>query len=339
MRAEGENRKRVPSSVSRASFVATGVLFVVALLLIFGVLPTESLRGWRVPLIVVLVAVAIVAALPSDGRLSVEKAKTAWAEPQTLAALSAMVVAVLGLVLNINGLIGPSAATEKKQDELQSTLEHSSAQERGQLSEINNRVKDIQSNTSGNGDPTDDDPRARIVELTGAWSVQGFVDAVSERDTDIVDKYLQSGMEVSTEHQGASAILYGFQGDMNNDPVALLQTFQANGYDLDEELTDGVILDSLTDGWAPLMFDTELTPENYTGGYAGGEFAGSLLFWIVSRAVYAGPTEQDHDVLEYLIEQGADCKVARSFLDDNREILDGTTPFDDLYPLIESCAR
>ncbi len=33
------------------------------------------------------------------------------------------------------------------------------------------------------------------------------------------------------------------------------------------------------------MFHTDLTPKGYTGGYQDGTFVGSLLFWIVQRAL------------------------------------------------------
>ena len=152
-------------------------------------------------------------------------------------------------------------------------------------------VQNIATNRSA-GDSTDNDPRAQIVKLTGAWSVQGFVDAIEQRNTDIVDKYLKSGMSATTLHSSASAILYGFQGDMDNDPVALLKTFQGNGYKLDDELVDGRILHSISDS-LPLRFETHLTPKNYTGGYSGGEFTGRLLLWVVSRVSWVGASGQD----------------------------------------------
>jgi hypothetical protein len=198
-------------------------------------------------------------------------------------------------------------------------------------------VQNIATNRSA-GDSTDNDPRAQIVKLTGAWSVQGFVDAIEQRNTDIVDKYLKSGMKATTLHSNASAVLYGFQGDMDNDPVALLKTFQGNGYKLDDELVDGRILHSISDS-LPLRFETQLTPKNYTGGYADGEFAGPLLLWVVSRASWVGASGQDRAVLAYLISQHADCSVALSYLDFNHDVLSGTSPFDELYPMIKKCAK
>jgi hypothetical protein len=184
----------------------------------------------------------------------------------------------------------------------------------------------------------DSDPRAQIVKLTGQWSEQGFIDAIEGSDTDIVDKYLKSGMKATTLHSNASALLYGFQAGVNSDPVALLKTFQANGFHLDDQLVDGRILKGLDES-LPLRFDTPLTPKNYTGGYAGGQFTGSLMLWIVSRASYVGVTDQDRTVLGYLISQHADCKVSKSYLEFNRDILSDTAPFKELYPMIEKCAK
>jgi hypothetical protein len=208
----------------------------------------------------------------------------------------------------------------------------------------NGRATPVESSTTVAGgqrtaaaDATDSDPRAQIVKLTGGWSVKGFVEAIAERDTDIVAKYLKSGMKATTQDKGASAILYGFQGDWNNDPVALLKTFQANGYKLDEELIDGRILVD-EQGNSPFRFDTPLTPKNYTGGYQDGKFAGSLLFWIVSRAMWNGASDQNRSVLKYLIAQGADCSVTLSFLDSNRDLFSDYPAFTEFYPMIKSCA-
>jgi hypothetical protein len=199
----------------------------------------------------------------------------------------------------------------------------------------------ILSGSSSAGDATSSDPQSRIVQLTGSWSEQGFVNAIVDRETNIVDLYLKSGMSATTLHEGASAILYGFQMDQNGDPVALVRTFQANGFKLDDELQDNSLMQRLTDGIMPLQFDTNLTPKGYTGGYEDGEFVGSLLFWIVAESAYAGVTDQDKQVLHYLIAQGADCDVALSYLDYARttnQLLDTDTPYQELYPMIRACA-
>jgi hypothetical protein len=194
------------------------------------------------------------------------------------------------------------------------------------------------------GPTPNNDPRAQIVQLTGSWSEQGFVNAIVDRDTSIVDLYLKSGMKATTLDQGASAILFGFQGvPQNGDPVALVKTFQADGFKVDDELKDSYLMHKLTDNFLPLMFDTDLTPKGYTGGYQDGVFVGSLLFWIVQRGVWMGPTDQDIQVINYLISQGADCKVPLSFLNYNGKEktnkVEGKNPYDELVPMMQSCAK
>lgn len=182
--------------------------------------------------------------------------------------------------------------------------------------------------------------RARIVQLTGSWSEQGFVNAIIERDTSIVSLYLKTGVKATTLHEGASAILFGFQGvPQNGDPVALVKTFQIDGFKVDDELEDSYLMQKLTNNDFPLQFDSDLAPKGYTGGYQDGTFVGSLLFWIVQRAAWAGPTDQDIRVIKYLISQGADCKVPLSFLESNSKTLGGTSPYKELLPVMQSCAK
>jgi len=188
--------------------------------------------------------------------------------------------------------------------------------------------------------PGEQGPRAQIVALTGTWSEQGFVDAImTPADTNIVDLYLRSGITAAALNSNTSAILYGFQDNLSNDPIALLKTFQANGYKLNDVLTDGRILQSLAPGNLPLPFQTNLTPKNYSGGYQGAVFTGPLMLWIIEKAVWLGPTDEDKLVLKYLIAHGADCSVTLSFLDFNRGTLADTAPFQELYPVIKACAR
>jgi hypothetical protein len=196
----------------------------------------------------------------------------------------------------------------------------------------------VSSTVSGAG--LSSDPRARIVQLTGSWSEQGFVEAIEERDTSLVALYLKTGMKATTLNRGASAVLWAFLGtSQNGDPVALVKTFQADGFKVDDELQDGYLMQKLTNDGLPLQFATDLTPKGYTGGYEGGTFVGSLLFWIVQLATWAGPTEQDIQVIKYLISQGADCKVVLSFLKFNRDALAGTSPYEELLPMMRSCAK
>jgi hypothetical protein len=181
-------------------------------------------------------------------------------------------------------------------------------------------------------------PRVRIVELTGSWSQDNFIEAVFERNTNIVALYLKSGMSATTLHKGASAILWGFQGRQNGDPVALIKTFQEAGFKVDEELEDSFLMDKLTEGFFPLHFETSLAPKGYSPRYWRGEFLGSLLLWIVERANWAGPIPEDIEVMDYLISQGANCSVPLSFLEFNRDSLGGTRPYRELLSMMQDCA-
>lgn len=171
---------------------------------------------------------------------------------------------------------------------------------------------------------------------------QGFVTAIVNRNTSVVALYLKSGLEATTLYKSASAILFGFQGvPQNGDPVALVKTFQADGFKVDDELKDSYLMGYQTDNLFPLQFHTDLTPNGYTGGYQGGTFVGSLLFWIVQRALGSSPADQDIQVIKYLISQGADCKVPLSFMKYNSNLLAGlsTSAYHELLPMMKSCAN
>ncbi len=188
------------------------------------------------------------------------------------------------------------------------------------------------------GPPANNDPRAQIVQLTGSWSEKGFVDAIVNRDTSIVDLYLKSGMKATTVSGGASAILYGFQGvSQNGDPVDLLKTFQASGFKVDDQLEDSTLINKLTNH-PPPVFDSPLAPKGYEGG-AMGKFVGSLLFWIVERSTAGwGATDQDVQVVNYLVGQGADCKVPLAFLKFSTWLSDYTA-YKTLFPILQNCAH
>lgn len=205
---------------------------------------------------------------------------------------------------------------------------------------INNYINNY--GPTSTGAALSNDPQAEVVQLTGSWSEQGFVNAVIDRDTSIVALYLKSGMTAKTLHEGASAILWGFQGvPQNGDPVALVKAFQAAGFKVDDELQDSYLMFQLSDGIFPLMFDTDLAPKGYTGGYQDGTFVGSLLFWIVQRALGTTATDQDIQVIRYLISQGADCKVTLSFMEFNSTTLSGLSKsaYEELLPMMQSCAK
>ena len=174
---------------------------------------------------------------------------------------------------------------------------------------------------------------------------QGFVNAIVNRNASVVALYLKSGLKATTLYKGASTILFGFQGVFQNgDPVALVKTFQAGGFEVDQELKDSYLMGALSDNLFPVSFDTNLTPKGYTGGYSGGWFVGSLLFWIVQRSLGTTVTDQDIQVIKYLISQGADCKVPLSFMKFNSKLLSGQSglssyAWNKLFPIIQSCVK
>ncbi len=171
---------------------------------------------------------------------------------------------------------------------------------------------------------------------------KGFVNAIVNRNANVVALYLKSGLEATTLYKGASSILFGFQGvPQNGDPVELIKTYQAHGFKVDQELEDSYLMGALSENLFPVQFHTNLTPKGYTGGYEGGTFVGSLLFWIVQRALGTSLADQDLPVIKYLINQGADCKVTLSFMNYNSKLLNGLAPYayKKLLPMMQGCAK
>jgi hypothetical protein len=261
---------------------------------------------------------------------------------------TAPLIAAVGIFATFADLssVFDSSASTKSQAGFEKSLENSAANTNKRLAQLGNTIQQLHSGDSSSGGVNESDPHAQIVKLTGSWSEKGFHDAIEEPGNDeIVKLYLQSGMQPTTTINGASAILYGFQDGLSNDPVDLLKIFQANGFMLNEDLTDGLILQSIgSEGLYP--FQGPLAPKNYTGGFdvsasePSGVFSGPLMLWIVEKDMMnSGPTDQDTAVLKYLVSQGADCTVSLAFLDYNRASLADTSNFTDLYPTIKACAH
>jgi hypothetical protein len=202
---------------------------------------------------------------------------------------------------------------------------------------------------TANGPYLSNDPRAQIVKLTGSWSDQGFANAIADHDTTIIGLYLKSGLRATTlvgatsspPVGDTSAILFGFQGAWSKDLVAFVKIFQADGFRVDDELEDSSLLQKLTDNAFPGEFLTQLTPQGYVGvdAYGGGVFVGTLLFWIVQLALSNDVTEQDSQLIDYLIGQGADCKVPLSFMQYNSGGWLYGSSYNELLPIMQSCAK
>lgn len=276
---------------------------------------------------------APVAAAPKTAPMPAQRAGgQSWWRNQTRAVKAAVIAAVVVAVAAAAGVTGILLrSSPAAHGRAPSTASAPAAASPGAPAPI--------ANPAGSGDP-----RAQIVQLTGSYSDQGFGNAIIDRDTRLVGLYLQSGMTATNVNGGGSAILFGFQGSpQNGDPVELVKTFQANGFKVDDELDDGRLMAGLTNSFLPEQFHTDLTPKGYTGGFEGGKFVGTLLFWIVQRASWNGPSDQDIQVIKYLISQRADCKVPLSFLEtvgkDHTNKAEGTPPYDELHPLLQSCAN
>lgn len=224
----------------------------------------------------------------------------------------------------------------------------STCQDQIQINKNNGPIEPCSTINNNYGPTASSGPQAQVVQQTGSFSDKGFADAIFGRDTGIVALYLKAGMNAATLYDGTSAILFGFEsvdqnGDpiQNGDPVALIKTFQAAGFSVNDELKDSYLMGSLTGNLFPLQFHTKLAPKGYTGGYQNGTFVGSLLFWVVQRALGTGLAGQDLPVIKYLISQGADCKVTLSFMDYNRDLLNGlsTYTYKELLPMVQNCAK
>jgi hypothetical protein len=286
-----------------------------------------------------------------------------WTPKQKIAVIAIVVPAVASVVAAIIAVVPPSSpsggnggSSSTGHSQVQNNTNNGGSGGGAGGSQIQNngtnngQVGDITNNNYG---PTaistglSNNPQAKIVQLTGSYSEQGFTTAIFDRNASVVALYLKTGMNAATLYHGTSAILFGFEEvDQNGDPiqsgsaVALVKTFQAAGFNFNEDLQDSYLMGEITGGTFPGMFDTLLAPKGYTGGYQNGTFVGSLLFWIVQRALGWGPTAEDIQVIHYLVSQGADCKVTLSFLNyDGGNYSSGTGPYKKLFPIIQSCAK
>ncbi len=282
-----------------------------------------------------------------------------WTPKQKIAVSAIVVPAIAGVATAIIAVIPPSSpsggnggSSSTGYSQIQNNTNNGRSGDGAGGSQVQNNGTnngEVGGSITNNnyGPTTSNSPQVQIVQRTGSYSEQGFTTAIFDRNTSIVALYLKSGMNAATLYQGTSAILFGFEEvDQNGDPiqsggaVALVKTFQAAGFKLNEDLQDSYLMGELTGGLFPGMFNTPLAPKGYTGGYQDGTFVGSLLFWIVQRALGWGPTAEDIQVIHYLVSQGADCKVTLSFLNyDGGNYSSGTGPYKELFPIIQSCAK
>jgi phosphatidylglycerophosphate synthase len=296
-----------------------------------GVVPATWIAGARVPIVVVMTILIVVAAVAAEEGLPRVTAFSEWKDPKVVGKVVGLAFYAITVVPALMGVF-QSGGTDIDTTQLQQTITSQGAQQSQQLTQIQAGVASLAAGPS--------DPRARITQLTGQWSEQGYIDAIVGRQTQIVSLYLQSGMSATTLHEGASSILFGFQVNESGDPVELIKTFQAQGFQVDQLLTDSYLLQRITNHTFPAMWNSPSAPPGYTGGYESGSFTGSLMLWIVQRAMYAGVTDQDRAAIGYLTSHGSDCKIVLAFLDNLKTQGFGDDgPFTDLYPIFEKCSR
>jgi hypothetical protein len=187
------------------------------------------------------------------------------------------------------------------------------------------------------------DAQHQIGATYGGYSPAAFMTAIGNYKLDVVTLYLQSGMTAKTAYGGWSVLLWGFQSGTETgqtyDPVALLKAFQAYGFNVDDQLEDAGLLGQRTANIFPLEFPSPLAPKGYTGGTQGGKFVGSLLFWIVQRALGSDVTNTDDQAIQYLVSQGADCEVPMAFMQLHQTFLADKPAYDKLNSLMQGCAK
>jgi hypothetical protein len=169
------------------------------------------------------------------------------------------------------------------------------------------RVFDTGNNVKGK---TSADPRAELASLGIAWTTAAFVEALVTSDARAVPLFLAGGMTARTDHVGAAALLYILQPNLP-DPVPMLELFLAAGYDPNATLIDRRILVHYSSNLPPPFEAAELPPEYDSSRHT---FAGPALLWVVIRASYAGATEADRHVIQFLLQRGADTRLCRKFL-------------------------
>jgi len=168
--------------------------------------------------------------------------------------------------------------------------------------------------TDGSKDaPTNEassDPRKELASIGVTWSTQSFVEALMASDARVVRLFLDGGMSPTVLHKGTSAVLYILQ-PLLPDPIPMLKLMIAKGYDVNATLIDARIMRDYGSGMPPYWNPAPDLPD-YSSFYH--VFSGSALLWVAMRAAYAGPTQSDLGVIDFLRHQGADTRLTQRFL-------------------------
>jgi len=157
---------------------------------------------------------------------------------------------------------------------------------------------------------TGSDPRKELASIGVAWSTQSFVEALQASDARVVGLFLDGGMSPTVLHKGTAAALYILQ-PLLPDPIPMLKLMIAKGYDVNATLTDAIIMSHYGSEMPPYWNPAPDLPE-YSSFYH--VFSGPALMWVAMRAAYAGPTQSDLAVIDFLRHQGADTRLTQRFL-------------------------
>jgi len=154
------------------------------------------------------------------------------------------------------------------------------------------------------------DPRKELASIGVTWSTGSFVEALQASDARVVGLFLDGGMSPTVLHKGTAAALYILQ-PLLPDPIPMLKLMIAKGYDVNATLTDTIIMSHYGSEMPPYWNPAPDLPE-YSSFYH--VFSGPALMWVAMRAAYAGPTQSDLAVIDFLRHQGADTRLTQRFL-------------------------
>lgn len=170
---------------------------------------------------------------------------------------------------------------------------------------------------------TSANPRKELNNMGIGWTEQEFIDALMRSDLVALELFLDGGMSPLLNHNGASAVLYALQPRLP-DPRPVLELLIRKGFDVNAPLVDANIMYTYGDSMPP-HFDTPETPRGYAAWQ--NTFAGPALLWVVMAATYRMPAEYDLQVIEFLLEHGADRRAVNSFMAAYKPIWGDTTPY------------
>ena len=194
--------------------------------------------------------------------------------------------------------------------------------------QIKEDLGEIRDNLGEPEQETSVDPRKELANLGVAWTTTAFVEAMKSNDLRTVELFLAGGMSPDVMHKEASAIIFVLQPGMTQSHLPVLELLAERGFDFDATLTDYYIMPSYSDR-LPVTFENSDPPAQIYG-----YFEGSALLWVVMVASYFGPTEHDHETLNFLLEQGVDTRLAKAYMEATESWNGDNWPFDAVSDLL-----